>query len=80
VSRRYLGHSNTWWTVREVRPGSAAALKDRRMAAGWLEFQSDSGDRVFVAPVPRGWSTHDVHGLEACRLTGRFAGYSDAAA
>jgi hypothetical protein len=74
---RYQGHSDTWWTVAEVRPESASILKDRRMAAGWLEYSSDRGERVCVAPIPRGWRDLDTPALEAYRLAGRFAGYSD---
>ena len=77
MSRRYQGHDGRWWTVEAVSPGEPGVLRDRRMVAGWLSFQSDCGEAIYVAPVPTGWNALDTDYLEALRAAGKAAGYTD---
>ncbi len=76
--RRYQGHDGRWWTVKQMHPARGGTLRDRRMADGWLSFTSDCGDSACVAPIPAGWRRYDAEHLEAFRMGGRSAGYSDA--
>lgn len=80
TQRSYEGYDGRRWTVRAVFPADAGRLRDRRMCGGWLAFTSECGDSVCVAPVPREWTRCDREHLEALRLAGRYAGYSDRAA
>jgi hypothetical protein len=75
--RRYQSHDGRWWTVEAVHPSERGRVRDRRMAAGWLRYRSDCGDSVCVAPIPPRWTSCDVEHLEALRMAGRYAGYSD---
>jgi hypothetical protein len=77
-NRRYRGlDGQHWWTVDAVTPPAGARLRDRRMAGGWLRFRSDCGKEVCVAPIPPGWRSFDMEHLEAFRVAGQNAGYSD---
>ena len=70
------GHAVVWqvWDVRpswlaatkQVNAASASArpLLQPALADGWLTFESASGERRRVVPIPDGWDALDDTGLD----------------
>jgi hypothetical protein len=74
--RGFVDTAGVEWRVWEVFPGkgptkrraaaalSRSSLNGTAFADGWLCFESDKEKRR-LAPIPRGWESHDKKTLEA---------------
>lgn len=67
--RRFLDADNVQWAAWEVEIAYVAENAARltylapELAAGWVAFESERGERRRLAPIPEGWYEADERGL-----------------
>lgn len=67
ATRHFSDSDGVEWTVWMTRPSAGSVLRSE-FADGWLTFQSSTGRRRRLAPVPATWETCPCEELDAlCR-------------